>query len=247
MSDQGNGDWSDAQENAEQSTYEVHGSREVYRGKVISLRVDEVAMPGGSVAERDVVVHPGAVGVVALREDGTVLLLRQYRHPVGETLWELPAGILDVDGEPALQAAQRELGEEAFLTARTWAVLADMYSSPGMSNEAVRLYLARDLEEIPEERRPGAALDRSRRRGGARAAGRDHEQPRLRRPARRGCGQAKELRISPARGRAVAGETDTRRSSAPRVTAGIRDPYTLLPCKLRAIRSRRDGHPSRIR
>lgn len=133
--------------------YEVKNSRQIYSGNVISLRVDEVAMPGGKIAERDVVVHPGAVGVVALREDGTVLLLRQYRHPVGETLWELPAGILDVDGEPALQAAQRELGEEAFLTARTWSVLVDMYSSPGMSNEAVRLYLARDLEEIPEERR----------------------------------------------------------------------------------------------
>jgi ADP-ribose pyrophosphatase len=133
--------------------YEVKDSREVYRGKVISLRVDEVAMPGGAVVERDVVVHPGAVGVVALQQDGTVLLLRQYRHPVGETLWELPAGILDVDGEPALQAAQRELGEEAFLTARTWSVLVDMYSSPGMSDEAVRLYLARDLEEIPEDRR----------------------------------------------------------------------------------------------
>lgn len=133
--------------------YEVKSSRQVYEGKVISLRVDEVAMPGGSVAERDVVEHPGAVGVVALRQDGTVLLLRQYRHPVGETLWELPAGILDVDGEPALQAAQRELGEEAFLTARSWSVLVDMFSSPGMSDEAVRLYLARDLEEIPEERR----------------------------------------------------------------------------------------------
>lgn len=153
MSDDGNGDWADAQENAEENTYEVHGSREVYRGKVISLRVDEVGMPGGSVAERDVVVHPGAVGVVALREDGTVLLLRQYRHPVGETLWELPAGILDVEGEPALHAAQRELGEEAFLTARTWSVLVDMFSSPGMSNEAVRIYLARDLEEIPEQQR----------------------------------------------------------------------------------------------
>jgi ADP-ribose pyrophosphatase len=153
MSDNENGDWADAQENAEENTYEVHGSREVYRGNVISLRVDQVAMPGGSVAERDVIVHPGAVGVVALREDGTVLLLRQYRHPVGETLWELPAGILDVDDEPALQAAQRELGEEAFLTARAWSVLVDMYSSPGMSNEAVRIYLARDIEEIPEQQR----------------------------------------------------------------------------------------------
>jgi ADP-ribose pyrophosphatase len=150
MSDE---DWADAEKNAEENTYEVHGSREVYRGNVISLRVDDVAMPGGNVAERDVVVHPGAVGVVALRADGSVLLLRQYRHPVGETLWELPAGILDVKDEPALQAAQRELGEEAFLTARTWSVLVDMYSSPGMSNEAVRLYLARDLEEIPEDRR----------------------------------------------------------------------------------------------
>lgn len=133
--------------------YEVKSSRSVYQGNVIGLRVDQVAMPGDKVAERDVVEHPGAVGVVALRPDGTVLLLRQYRHPIGETLWELPAGILDVKDEPALLAAQRELGEEAFLTARTWSVLVDVYSSPGMSDEAVRLYLARDLEEIPEEHR----------------------------------------------------------------------------------------------
>lgn len=111
-------------------------------------------MPDGAVVARDVVEHPGAVGVVALDADGRVGLIEQYRHPVGERLWELPAGLLDVFGESALAAAARELGEEAGLTAGRWDVLVDMLTSPGMTDEAIRVYLARDLQEV--ERPPGA-------------------------------------------------------------------------------------------
>lgn len=124
--------------------YEVLSSVTVYQGRVVDLRRDIVAMPGGTTSQRDVVVHPGAVGVVALDGD-RVLLVTQYRHPVGRRLDELPAGLLDVAGEPGLLAAQRELAEEAGYQASTWNVLADVLTSPGMTDESIRLYLARDV------------------------------------------------------------------------------------------------------
>lgn len=108
-------------------------------------------MPGDTTSQRDVVVHPGAVGVLALDDEGRVLLVNQYRHPVGRRLDELPAGLLDVDGEASLDAAQRELKEEAGLAARTWHVLVDALTSPGMTDEAIRLYLARDLTSVERD------------------------------------------------------------------------------------------------
>lgn len=124
--------------------YELLSSETVYQGRVVDVRRDIVAMPGETTSQRDVVVHPGAVAVVALRGDD-VLLVNQYRHPVGRRLDELPAGLLDVSGEPALQCAQRELVEEAGYQAQTWHLLADVLTSAGMTDEAVRVYLARDL------------------------------------------------------------------------------------------------------
>jgi 8-oxo-dGTP pyrophosphatase MutT (NUDIX family) len=131
--------------------YEVLSSETVYEGRIISLRKDEVAMPGDTSSQRDVVVHPGAVGVVALDEDNRVLLVNQYRHPVRARLDELPAGLLDKPGEPALDAAQRELAEEAGLAADHWQVLVDAYSTPGMADEAIRVFLARDLHEVHQD------------------------------------------------------------------------------------------------
>jgi 8-oxo-dGTP pyrophosphatase MutT (NUDIX family) len=125
-------------------------SRTVYTGQVMKLRVDEVRMPGGEVKAREVVEQPGAVGVVALDEDGRVVLIRQYRHPVGDWLVELPAGLLDVPHEPAWKTAARELAEEAALTAGRWDLLVDLLNSPGLSQEAVRVYLARDLAPVAE-------------------------------------------------------------------------------------------------
>ena len=132
--------------------YEVKSSESVFTGKIISVRTDHVGMPGGNDSQRDVVEHPGAVGVVALDDSGRVMLIKQYRHPVGEALWELPAGLLDVEGEQALAAAQRELGEEAGLKAERWNVLVDLLTSPGMTNEATRVYLARDISDVSEQR-----------------------------------------------------------------------------------------------
>ncbi len=131
--------------------HQVEDSQTVFEGRIISVRKDQVTMPGETTSQRDVVVHPGAVGVVALDEQGRVLLVNQYRHPVRRRLDELPAGLLDKPGEPALDAAQRELVEEAGLAAETWHVLVDTLSSPGMTDEAVRTFLARDVRVVDRE------------------------------------------------------------------------------------------------
>ncbi|WP_375493459.1 NUDIX domain-containing protein [uncultured Jatrophihabitans sp.] len=132
---------------SDQDTYDVVGSRTEFRGHIITVRVDDVRMSDGRVAQRDIVAHPGAVGVVALDDDGQIVLVNQYRPAVGARLDELPAGLLDVDGESALDAAKRELAEEARLRADDWHVLVDLHTSPGMTDEAIRLYLARDLHD----------------------------------------------------------------------------------------------------
>jgi 8-oxo-dGDP phosphatase len=131
----------------------VVSSQEHFRGKIIGVRSDKVRTPDGSIAEREVVTHPGAVGVVALDESSRVLMIRQYRHPVGRLLWELPAGLRDVPGESLLRNAQRELLEETGYRARRWNVLTDHYSSPGIITERLRIFLARDPELVPESER----------------------------------------------------------------------------------------------
>jgi ADP-ribose pyrophosphatase len=130
--------------------FAVESSESVYKGRIMGLRVDEVRMPGGGTATRQVVEHLGAVGVVALDDAGRVVLIRQYRHPVRDWLIELPAGLLDVPGEPPWQTAERELVEEAGLRAGRWHTLVDLRPSPGLSEEAVRVYLARDLADVSE-------------------------------------------------------------------------------------------------
>ena len=115
---------------------------------VISVRQDVIE--NDDPFTRDVVVHPGAVGIIALDERERMLLVRQYRHPVGHRLYEPPAGLLDVEGEDYLAAAQRELYEEGHVRARSWRILVDAFTSPGMTTEALRIYLARDLEDVPE-------------------------------------------------------------------------------------------------
>jgi 8-oxo-dGDP phosphatase len=128
--------------------YEVLASEEVYVGRVVTLYKDTVAMPGGGDSVRDVVHHPGAVGVVALDDEGRVVLLRQYRHPVRQHLWELPAGLRDVDGEPPLETARRELAEEVQLAADRWSLLVTPYSTPGFCDEQVLIYLAEGLSDV---------------------------------------------------------------------------------------------------
>jgi ADP-ribose pyrophosphatase len=131
--------------------YAVEASEPVYAGKVVTLRRDQVRMSDGAVAEREVLSHLGSVAIVALDEAGRIVLVNQYRHPVRRRLDELPAGLLDVAGEPALSCAQRELAEEAALVADEWHVLLDLYLSPGFSDETIRIFLARGLHPATEE------------------------------------------------------------------------------------------------
>lgn len=128
--------------------FETTSSETLHTGKIFALRNDHVRMPGGEIATRSVVEHYGAVAVVALDDDGNIAMVYQYRHPFGRRLWELPAGLLDARGEAPHLTAARELHEEAGLKAERWQVLVDLDTSPGFSDESVRVYLATGLTEV---------------------------------------------------------------------------------------------------
>lgn len=132
--------------------WEIRATDTPFVGNKTSVRTDDVVMPDGSVVRRDYQVHPGSVAVLALDAEDRVLLIKQYRHPVRQKLWEIPAGLLDIPGENPLHAAQRELYEEAHVKAGDWRVLTDVYTTPGGCDEAVRVFLARDLSEAEGER-----------------------------------------------------------------------------------------------
>ena len=166
-----------------------------FEGIIFDVVRERVDLGAGGVVTRDFVTHPGAVAVLALRERGgvdQVLMIRQYRHASGGHVWELPAGLLDVDGEPPWEAAARELAEEVDLTADEWHVLADDVTSPGAFPETVRIFLARGLHEVRGSRRapahgggaePATAVGVARRRRRRRSR-RPHQQLRH---ARRAC------------------------------------------------------------
>lgn len=116
----------------------------VFAGRVWDIRRDTFEF-GDETLVREYMDHPGAVAVLALDSEDRVLLIKQYRHPIGRREWEIPAGLLDVDGESPLVGAQRELAEEADIVADEWNVLADFDTTPGGSNEAIRIYLARGI------------------------------------------------------------------------------------------------------
>lgn len=139
----GSGEW----------TYEVTGSERVYDGIVAAVRMDEVTMPGGGTARREVVEHMGGVGIVAVNDAREVCLIRQYRHPMGERLWEVPAGLRDVGGEDPQDTAARELEEEASLRADSLTPLITLATSPGFSTEVVRIFLATNLSDAPRQQR----------------------------------------------------------------------------------------------
>jgi 8-oxo-dGDP phosphatase len=138
----------------------VRSSEALVHGKVWDVRREAVELGDGQTVVRDYVVHPGAVGVLALDDDDRVLLVRQYRHPVGMQLWEPVAGLLDVADESPLDGAARELVEEAGLVAARWEVLVDIENSPGGSSETIRCYLARDLAPAPGGRPDGEGEER---------------------------------------------------------------------------------------
>jgi ADP-ribose pyrophosphatase len=133
--------------------HEVLAHTERYAGPIFHVYTDEVTMSDGRIAARDLVINKGAVGVVALDDVGRVVLIRQYRHPVRRRLWELPAGLRDVEGEDLVVTAARELAEETDLRAGRFDLLVDLHTSPGFSTETIRLFLARDLSPVPDEER----------------------------------------------------------------------------------------------
>jgi ADP-ribose pyrophosphatase len=133
--------------------YVVRSREERFATNIFRIVTDEVVMPAGRPVRRDYMVHIGAVGVVAIDDAGRVVLVCQYRHALGRAIWELPAGLMDVDGEPLHVAAARELAEEADLRAERWDLLADVHTSPGVSNELIRIFLARAITPVPDTER----------------------------------------------------------------------------------------------
>jgi len=123
----------------------VAETTEHFSNWLVSVRTDAVVMPDGQQAERTVITHLGAVAILAVDDQDRVLMIRQYRHPVGRELWEIPAGLRDVTGEALVDTARRELLEETGYAARDWHVLLDSYSSPGIITERMRIFLARGL------------------------------------------------------------------------------------------------------
>ena len=128
----------------------ITNSEVVYEGAVWDIRKETFDLPEASGLVRDLMAHTGAVGIAVVDEHQRILLAQQYRHPVRARLWEVPAGLLDIPGEDPLDAAKRELIEEADLTAAHWDVLSDSCLTPGGSSETMRLYLARGLSYVPE-------------------------------------------------------------------------------------------------
>lgn len=123
-------------------------SRTVFEGKIITVKVDKALLPNGAEASREVVEHPGGVCILALQEDGTVPLVRQFRYPLGDVMLELPAGKLEY-GEQPRPAAIRELGEEVGLEPGQLTDLGFIYVSPGFCTERLYMYLARDVKQVP--------------------------------------------------------------------------------------------------
>ena len=168
----------------EPSPRRLLSSRKVYQGRIWDVVSDSFQLNNdGDALVRDYIQHPGAVAVLPMNDAGEVLLIKQYRHPVAMDLWEISAGLLDVEGEDFVVGAARELAEEADLVADRWNVLVDFFNSPGSSSEAIRIYLARGLTRgawtrtaHPHRRGGGnrAALDPARRRRGAVLEGRLH-------------------------------------------------------------------------
>lgn len=142
----------------EAMSWEVTSRRVLGTGAVSEFVDETVTTPSGETMDRQYLTHPGAVAVVAWDEQtDTVACLRQYRHPVRMELVEIPAGLLDAEGEAWLDAARRELAEEVELAAERWDVLVDMATTPGACEEKLRIYLARDL--APATRPDGFILE----------------------------------------------------------------------------------------
>ena len=136
----------------------IESTRTVFRGRIVTVNVETVRLPNGHVTDLDIIHHPGGAAVVAIKADGKVCLIRQFRHAAGGWIWELPAGKLEPQ-EPPLHTAQRELVEEAGVTAHSWTSLGPYVSSPGVFTEIVHLYLAQGLESVNMSHEAGELIE----------------------------------------------------------------------------------------
>jgi 8-oxo-dGDP phosphatase len=128
----------------------ISESEVVFNGKIWDIKRESFDYNGKTLV-REFVAHPGAVAIVALNQDNEVLLINQYRHPVREYLWEIPAGLLDMPGESKLEAAKRELLEETGYIAESWSELIEFHTTPGGNNETIAIFLARELRHQGHE------------------------------------------------------------------------------------------------
>ena len=129
------------------SRYAGRMGQQIYKGRIVDLRVERVTLPNGTAVDLELMHHPGASAVVAVDDGGRVVLIRQYRHAAGGYIWELPAGILDAPDEPPESCAARELAEEAGVEARELTPLGTIFTTPGFCDERIHLFLARGLRQ----------------------------------------------------------------------------------------------------
>lgn len=130
----------------------------IFAGKVVKLRVDSVELPNGKKSTREVVEHPGAVAIVPVLPDQQIMLVKQYRHAVGEVTWEIPAGKLEAKEEPAL-CAERELEEETGYQATELIKTTAFFTAPGFTDEIIHLYIARGLKQTAQQTDPDEFID----------------------------------------------------------------------------------------
>ena len=132
------------------SRYAGRMGQQIYKGRIVDLRVERVTLPNGTAVDLELMHHPGASAVVAVDDGGRVVLIRQYRHAAGGYIWELPAGVLDAPGEPPRACAARELAEEAGVEARELTHLGTIFTTPGFCDERIHLFLARGLRQAEQ-------------------------------------------------------------------------------------------------
>ena len=132
----------------------VLNHQEVYRGKIVTLHVDQIRQASGRTTIREVVLHPGGVTAVPVLDDGRILLIRQFRYPIGKFIFELPAGKLD-SGQPPLETMSRELEEETGYHAAELEPQSVFYTTPGISNERIYFFIARRLTRVPQKLEEG--------------------------------------------------------------------------------------------
>lgn len=127
-------------------TEKTISSQQIFQGRIVKLRVDTVSLPDGRQSTREIIEHVEAVAIVALDNEGRIIMVRQYRKPVEQVLLEIPAGIMEANEDP-LSCAQRELREETGYSAGNWQKILSYYSAPGFTDEYLHLYLATDLSD----------------------------------------------------------------------------------------------------